>query len=116
MYLPQFEKTYGSEVLKIRLLEKHALNIQQKISTHFKYKQYYLLKRTLIKALNTEQHRCMPDEGASNTTKCITEYLEGKIGCAMDLQGTNSLVPRLSAKLVKHTGFGFFNGFKLQMQ
>ena len=47
-----------------------------------------------LKALDKEQQRCDQDDSAGNTTKCITEYLEQKIGCSMDLQDSSSVVPR----------------------
>ena len=90
IYLPNYEKAFGSEFLKLKLPHYS----QRKKSTLYRYSQDYLLKRMHLKALDKEQQRCDQDDSAGNTTKCITEYLEQKIGCSMDLQDSSSVVPR----------------------
>ena len=91
IYLPNYEKAFGSEFLKLKLPDCRM----RKKSSHYRYYQDYLLKRMHLKALDKEQQRCDQDDDAGNTTKCITEYLEREVGCSMDLQGSTLLVPRL---------------------
>lgn len=92
MYLPQYEKSFGSEFLTITV-PNHGYNIQD-TNLSFSYGQDYLLKRTHWKALDNEQQRCDQEDNAKSTTKCITEYLEEVAGCSMGLQGSNPTIAR----------------------
>ena len=91
MYLPQYEKAFGSEFLKVRLPHDRS---ERKESTEYRYAQDFMLKRTLVKALDKDGKRCDQTENSGNTTKCISEYLEREIGCTMHLHGSNSQIPR----------------------
>ena len=90
MYLPHYERAFGSDFLKVSL----PSNEERKKDREYMYSQSYRLRRTHWKALDNEQQRCDQNDAAGNTTKCITEYLERKIGCSMDLQDSSSVVPR----------------------
>ena len=91
MYLPQYEKAFGSEYIKLKLAHNQW---ERKKSTEYRYAQDFMLKRTLVKALDKEDKRCDEKDNSGNTTKCITEYLEREIGCTMHLLGSNSQIPR----------------------
>ena len=92
MYLPQYEKTFGSAFLTIEL-QNHGFNIQDENNT-YSYSQNYLLKRTHWKALDNDEQRCDQENNAGSTTKCITKYLEDEIGCSMGLLGSNLTLKR----------------------
>ena len=54
----------------------------------------YNMAKTHWKALDTPLKRCRSENKEANTTKCIVEFLEHKIGCSMGLSKGNSEVKR----------------------
>ena len=92
MYLPQYEKTFGSAFLTLDI-PNHGFNIQDTNNSYY-YGQNYLLERTHWKALDNEEQRCDQKSNAGSTTRCITKYLEEEIGCSMGLQGSNKMLTR----------------------
>ena len=104
MYLPNYEKTFGSSFLKITLPHS-TWQRERKGSSRFVYSKDYLIKKTYLKALDKDQQRCDQDNTMWNTTKCITRFLEQEIGCSMGLVGGASLYPRFVIRsLLKLTG------------
>ena len=95
MYLPHYERAFGSDFLKVSL----PSNEERKKDREYMYSQSYWLRRTHWKALDNEQQRCDQNDAAGNTTKCITEYLEQKIGCSLGLLGSTAMVPRFNHHL-----------------
>ena len=95
MYLPQYEKAFGSAYITIEP-PNHGFN---KYDTNYSYtySQKYLLKRTHWKAQDSEEQRCDEKNNARSTTKCITKYMESEIGCSMGLMGTNLTLTRFES-------------------
>ena len=83
MFLPNHEETFGSQYLKIDSPAKS--NTLTAVRTN-SYYQEYKISRTHWMSLDHEESRCNSRQSKENTTKCITEYLESKIGCSMGLQ------------------------------
>ena len=84
MFLPNNDKIFGSYSLKI----DSPANFD-KPGDEGAYYQEYEISRTRWMNLDLAESRCNPDKSGENTTECITEYLENRIGCSMDLQGTH---------------------------
>ena len=67
MYLPQYEKTFGSAFLTLDI-PNHGFNIQDTNNSYY-YGQNYLLVRTHWKALDNEEQRCDQKSNAGSTTR-----------------------------------------------
>ena len=93
MFLPNHEETFGSQYLKIDSPAKS--NTLTAVRTN-SYYQEYKISRTHWMSLDHEESRCNSRQGKENTTKCITEYLESKIGCSMGLQLSLTGLKRLT--------------------
>ena len=88
MFLPNLDKKFGSHYLKVDAPKK------AKFGAVYHYSQDYRISRTYWKQLDTAELRCDPMGTTSNTTKCITSYLENKIRCSMGLQGSDPEMKR----------------------
>ena len=97
MYLPQYEKAFGSAFLTIDL-PNHGFNTERDPNNSYSYSQNYVLKRTHWKALDYEEQRCGHEGNAGSTTKCITKYLEREIGCSMGLLGSSPTLTRFGCE------------------
>ena len=86
MFLPNNDRVFGS----------HYLKIIPPSDTFKDYYQEYDISRTHWKSVDRPEFRCNSRSEKENTTKCLTEYLENKIGCSMGLQGSLSGSKKLS--------------------
>ena len=98
MFLPNFDKKFGSHYLKIESPSKR----QSIKDLTKKYYQDFEISRTHWKQVDNPELRCEPTRRTGNTTKCITKHLEGKIGCSMGLQDSN---PKLKRFLYEKNSF-----------
>ena len=80
MFLPNDDRVFGSYFLKIIPPSDVRKN----------YYQEYDISRTHWKSVDRPEFRCNSHNEKENTTKCLTEYLENKIGCSMGLQESRS--------------------------
>ena len=90
MYFPKINGAFGSDFTYLKL---DRLRLKDKNTTGF-YK-FYTMKQTQWKELDTPRKRCKVDSAVANTTRCITQYLENKVGCSMGLARSD---PQLSRK------------------
>ena len=84
MYIPKQDEAFGSFYFYLALGSP----------SNKSYYRSYLLQRTRWKKLSTPNQRCMEGISAANTTRCITRYLEQKVGCSMDLHGSDPKLKR----------------------
>ena len=91
MFLPNHDKVFGSHFLKIV-----PPTVKSKDDRAKNYYQEYDISRTHWKSVDRPEFRCNSRSDKENTTKCLTEYLENKIGCSMGLQGSLSGSKKLS--------------------
>ena len=80
MFLPHNDRVFGS----------HFLKIVPPTDAFKNYYQEYDISRTHWKSLDRTEFRCNSHNKKENTTKCLTEYFEKKIGCSMGLQESRS--------------------------
>ena len=107
MHLPAFDKKFGSSHIEVShpdiygqwtdldtnyLLDKDRIS-EKNINT-YQYRSEYELSRTHWKEVDHNFQRCDENTKVGNTTKCIANYLEGKIGCFIGLQGSNRTMKR----------------------
>ena len=78
MYLPRQDGAFGSFYFFKKLPPYNVLTYDN-----------YLLERTHVKTLNTQNQRCDEENSGVDTTTCITKYLEQTVGCSMGLHGTD---------------------------
>ena len=90
MFLPNQNKIFGSHFIKLESPSKYEDTRRDKKD----YYQEFEISRTHWLQLDHAESRCNPHGREGNTTACITEYLESKIGCSMGLQRSNSGVKR----------------------
>ena len=87
---------YGNDFYMRKIPQKLINKIQDESETITAGYMPLKIRRTHVKALNTDEKRC--DESISmsnpNTGKCVTKYLEDTIGCSMGLSGSNPNIPR----------------------
>ena len=79
MFLPNMDRVFGSHFLKI---------VRPGSSYKKNHYQEYDISRTHWKSMDRTEFRCNSHINKENTTKCLAEYLEKKIGCSMGLQGS----------------------------
>ena len=93
MFFPRQDNIFGSFYFAKRGLTRYFENCEFDRGP-CAYRQSYKLERTHWKTLNTKNQRC--DDGSSrpNTTSCITQYLDKKIGCSMGLHGADPYMKR----------------------
>ena len=92
MYTPKIDNIFGSEVIAANL-DRVRINAKPE-GTGYDISQYFKMKKTLWKALDTPAKRCNSYNTEANTTQCLTDFLEQKIGCSMGLAKSNSSAPR----------------------
>ena len=93
MYFPKQDEAFGSFYFD------KSYNPPKNQNYTFRYIQSFRLVRTHWKTLPTENQRC--DErwnSGTDTTNCITNYLEQTVGCSMGLLGTNPKLKRYHFK------------------
>ena len=86
MFLPNNDRVFGSYFLKIVPPTDASKN----------YYQEYEISRTHWKSVDRREFRCNSRNEKENTTKCLTEYLENKVGCSMGLQESHYGSKKLS--------------------
>ena len=79
MFVPSSVKSFGSAFTDIKLSGK-CNDVLQRLS----------VQRTHWKYLDKPSHRC-GNEDNPNTTSCIVEHIQDKIGCRVNIQGIKSL-------------------------
>ena len=93
MYMPKLNGVFGSDFMYLKV-GKARMRDGNSTGIH----AFYKMKQTLWKALDTPQKRCINNKKA-NTTKCLTLYLEDKIGCSMGLARSDKNVERYEKKI-----------------
>ena len=58
------------------------------------YLRGFKVRRTLWKSLDTPSKRCDKSNTDANTTRCITQYMEDRVGCSMGLARSDPGVER----------------------
>ena len=95
MYFPKKDKIFGSDYMSVQVDSAHV-KTGMKDGKLFYIVATYKMAKTHWKALDRNTKRCMSENyKEANTTKCITEYLENKVGCSVVLSGSNSKIKRL---------------------
>ena len=90
MYFPKQDEAFGSFYFYKRM----------PVGRNRAYIAKYRLERTYWKTLRTESHICNEQNSEANTTKCITRYLEQKVGCSIGMQGTDPDMKRCDFMLL----------------
>ena len=90
IYLPKSDEIYGSAFLLLNV------DVNKEGRKGLNFHQTYMMSTTQWKAMDTEKKRCDKGSEEAETTKCITRYLENKIGCSLGLSGSNPNVVRYS--------------------
>lgn len=92
MYTPKIDNIFGSELITSQM---DSVRMKAKPNgTGYNIIQLHKMTKTLWKALDTPGKRCQSDKTEADTTQCITNFLERKIGCSMGLAKYDSSVPR----------------------
>ena len=84
MYFPKVDEIYGSELIYLR--------VDRPPNQTTIYQQTYKMTKTHWEAMDTADKRCDNTDLWTNTTQCITSYLEHEIGCSMGLAGCNKQI------------------------
>ena len=80
MYFPKDDTIFGSNVIYKNDFTNYEGDYYQALG----------ITRTRWKSLKTDNNNCDDDqEIEANATKCITHYMEDKIGCSVGLSGNN---------------------------
>ena len=86
MYFPKDDTIFGSNLL----CKNDFTNYSEG-----NYQQTLWITRTRLKSLNTGNNICDDSQDLeANTTKCITNYMEDKIGCSVGLSGAHPEIER----------------------
>ena len=93
MYFPKMDKIFGSEFMALQVDSARVKKAKEE-GTAFRIMAVYKMAKTHWKALDTPLKRCKSENKEANTTKCIVQFLENKIGCSMGLAKSNSKVKR----------------------
>ena len=76
MYFPKDDEIFGSD------------NMYRELYLNSSYQEELKIKRTLRKAISNEGNICDEDKFTeASVTRCITKYLEEKIGCSVGMSG-----------------------------
>ena len=94
MFLPNNDKIFGSHSVKV---DSPANYKDGGVNSYY---QEFDISRTRWMNLDQAESRCSPHKSEVNTTKCITEYLENRIGCSMGLQGTDTGLRKYAIKCI----------------
>jgi hypothetical protein len=82
MYIPHTSNLYGSDVLNIELSSDKSYDADVDIS------------KTHIKALDQENERCEKTADKLDTSACIVQFVEEKIGCRFSFYKSKSLMSK----------------------
>ena len=92
MYFPKIDRIFGSDFIHLKI---NSLRMKAKPNgTGYIIEQYYAMAKTHWKALDTPLKRCRSDNVKANTTQCLTQFLEHKIGCSIGLAKSDAQVKR----------------------
>ena len=80
MYFPKINGVFGSDFTYLKL---DRSRLKDRNTTGFY--TFYTMKQTQWKELDTPRKRCKVGSAVANTTRCITQYLEDKVGCSMGI-------------------------------
>ena len=83
MYFPKIDNIFGSDGKFIQL-DRARMEAKPK-GMGYLISQSWKIKKTHWKALDTASKRCTRDDTKAKTTKCLTHFLEHKIGCSVGL-------------------------------
>ena len=89
MFFPKVDKIFGSEFLAL-MVDGARMKKAREQGTAFHISTHYKLSKSHWKALDTPTKRCKIENVEANTTKCIVQFMETKIGCSMGLAKSNS--------------------------
>ena len=93
MYIPKIDKIFGSEFLSLQV-DSARMKKAKEQGTAYHISTVYNMAKTHWKALDTPLKRCRSETKEANTTTCIVQFLENKIGCSLGLAKSNSKVKR----------------------
>ena len=93
MYVPKIDNIYGSEVIAF-LVDSARMKKAREQGTAYDIRTVHKMAKTHWKALDTPLKRCRSENKEANTTQCIVQFLENKIGCSLGLAKSNSEVKR----------------------
>ena len=89
--MPIINSLFGSDFMYVAVDSSRMKAIRTPGYTVY---QFYKMDRTQWMALDTPLKRCTNDNKEANTTQCLTQYLEHKIGCSMGLARSDPKVVR----------------------
>ena len=92
MYVPKIDNIFGSEFIALQV--DSARMKAKKNGSEYHIITVYKMAKTHWKALDTPIKRCRSENKEANTTKCIVQFLENRIGCSLGLAKSNSKVKR----------------------
>ena len=76
MHVPNGVRVYGSDSTTL-----HPVRYKS-------YRQTISISRSHLKALDQPSERCVEDTKIQNVSACIAEYIEGQMGCSVEIQGS----------------------------
>ena len=91
MYVPKINRVFGSEFMYLKV---DSALMKEKSNPGYYVHQNYKMTQTQYKALDTPLKRCTYDNKEANTTRCLTHFLEQRIGCSMGLARSDPKVAR----------------------
>ena len=85
MFVPNSVKTFGSK--------EHLFSMRASLEANTeRYQAAYLeVKKIRTKYLHKPTEPCTDDSQKHNTTACIAEFIEDKMGCSVNIQGIKSI-------------------------
>ena len=100
MYFPKVDKIFGSDYMSFQV-DSARVKRGMKDGTKFHIMTTYKMAKTHWRAMDTNNKRCISHHNKeANTTKCITEFLENKVGCSVGLSGSNPKIKRLLSSFI----------------
>ena len=100
MYLPKMDKIFGSDYMSLSV-DSARVKRGMKEGKNFHIVTTHKIAKTHWKAMDTNNKRCISQNyEEANTTKCITEFLENKVGCSVGLSGSNPKIKRLLSSFI----------------
>ena len=92
MYVPKIDKIFGSEFLALQVDSARMKSLE--LGSAYDITTVHKISKTHWKAIDTPHKRCSYENKEANTTQCISQFFENKIGCSMGLSKSNSQFKR----------------------
>ena len=86
MFVPNWVGVYGSQYTQAKSTNNDVIEVDKYECYHYEMR----IKKSGLKSLDQPTERCDSSTKYSNTSQCIARYIEDKIGCSMNIQGSGS--------------------------